>query len=230
VFHNNQAVGGLDNGIPGGFGAGVGGAMANGARFGSAFLSVSHCTLMNNRAVGGAAGAGPLGQPGRGGAIANYVFGGVSLPLAVTATARIDHSTLLSNHAIGGAGPTGGNGQGGAIANENGGVLTVSDSLIALNQAVGAAGGLGGNGLGGGVFNGGPTPVGTPSLMLLGNVVALNRAEGGAAGEGVSAGLGQGGGIYLNPGGIACADLLTVILANDASTSDDDVFGTLGAC
>ena len=69
------------------------------------------------------------------------------------------------------------------------------------------AGGNGGNGQGGGVFNGGPTPLGTPSLTLLRSCVALNRADGGAAGDGGSAGLGQGGGLYLTPGGFACADL-----------------------
>ncbi len=229
VFNANQAVGGIENGIPGGFGAGVGGAISNVARFGSAFLSVSHSTLMNNRAVGGAAGAGTIGQPGRGGGIANYIFGGVAPPVTVAATASIDHSLLLGNQAIGGAGPTGGTGQGGGIANENGGILTVSNSLIALNRAIGGAGGgNGGNGLGGGIFNGGPSSVGTPSLTLLRSIVALNRAEGGAAGSGGSAGLGQGGGLYLTPGGIACADLLTTIFGNDTSTSDDDVFGNLG--
>src|SRR5207249_4490551 len=121
VFHDNQAVGGLDNGVPGGFGAGVGGAISNVARFGSAFLSVSDSTLTNNRAVGGAAGAAAIAQNGRGGAIANYVFGGVVPPVTVTAIAHIDHSTILGNEAIGGAGPTGGNGLGGGIENENGG-------------------------------------------------------------------------------------------------------------
>jgi hypothetical protein len=146
LFHDNQAVGGLDNGVPGGFGAGVGGAIANVARFGSAFLSVDHSTLMNNRAAGGATGAGTRAQDGRGGAIANYIFPGLVPPVTVTASASIDHSTILGNQAIGGAGPTGGNGQGGGVANLNGGVLTVSDSLIALNQAIGGAGGVGGNG------------------------------------------------------------------------------------
>ena len=37
----------------------------------------------------------------------------------------------------------------------------------------------------------------------------------------------DGGGLYLTPGGIACADLVTAVLAHDASTSDDDVFGAL---
>lgn len=227
-FHNNRAVGGLDNGVPGGFGAGLGGAIANVTRIGSSFLVVSHCTLTNNRAVGGAAGAGPQGQDGRGGAIANYIFGGLTPPVTVTATASIDHSTLLGNQAVGGAGPTGGNGQGGGIANFNGGVLTVSDSLIALNRAAGGTGELvGGNGQGGGIFNGGLSPVGTPSLTLHRGLVALNRAEGGAAVNGGSAGLGQGGGVSIAPGGLASADSWTLVFVNDASTSDDDVFGIL---
>ena len=41
-----------------------------------------------------------------------------------------------------------------------------------------------------------------------------------------SAGLGQGGGLYFTPGVFANADG-TFILANDASTSDEDVFGIL---
>ena len=158
VFRDNQAVGGLDNGVPGGFGAGLGGAISNVSRFGDSTLSVSHCTLTNNRAIGGAADAGPTGQDGRGGA---------------------------------------------------------------------GIGGNGGNGQGGGVFNGGASPVGTPSLTLQRSLVVLNRADGGAAGSGGSAGLGQGAGLYLGLGGLASADAWTLIFANDASTSDDDVFGIL---
>jgi hypothetical protein len=142
----------------------------------------------------------------------------------------VTHSTFLGNQAIGGAGTTGGAGQGGGIVNLNGGILTVTDSVIALNRAIGGAGnaGNGGNGQGGGIFNGGPSPFGTPSLTLLRSIVPLNRADGGTAGSSGSAGLGQGGGLYLTPGGVACADLVTAILANHASTSDDDVFGSLG--
>jgi hypothetical protein len=135
---------------------------------------------------------------------------------------------IAGNEAIGGAGPTGGTGQGGGIANEFGGVLTVTHSTILLNQATGGVGvgGTGGNGLGGGVFNGATTPFGTPTLALNHSVVALNRADGGAVSGGGSVGLGIGGGLYLTPGGVAIADL-TAIFANDASTSDDDVFGNL---
>lgn len=228
LFHDNEAVGGTDNGVPGGFGAGSGGAIGNVARTGNAILSVSHSTLTNNRAVGGAAGAGFTAQDGRGGAIANFLFGGLAAPVTVTATARIDNSTLLGNRAVGGAGATGGNGQGGGIANLYGGVLTVSNSLIAMNRAIGGVGdgGDGGNGQGGAIFNGGPSPVGTPSLKLERSLIALNRADGGAAVNGGATGQGHGGGLYLTAGGDAIADF-TAILANDASTSDDDVFGIL---
>jgi hypothetical protein len=235
LFHDNQAVGGIENGVPGGFGAGSGGAIGNVARTGDSILAVSHSTFTNNRTIGGAAGAGTVAQNGRGGAIANFIFGGLASPVSVKATANITHCAILGNQAIGGAGPTGGNGQGGGIANLSGGVVTVSNSLIALNQAIGGAGGLGGldgeghggHGQGGGIFNGGPSPVGSPSLTLKRSRVVLNRADGGA-GNGGSDGQGQGGGLYLTPGGNADADLLTAIFANQASTSDDDVFGNLG--
>ena len=75
-----------------------------------------YSTLTNNRAVGGAAGAGTIRQNGRGGAIANFISGGHP-PVTVTATASIDHSTLLGNHAIGGAGTHGRDRPGGGIAN-----------------------------------------------------------------------------------------------------------------
>jgi hypothetical protein len=224
LFHDNQAVGGLDSGVPGGFGAGSGGAIGNVARLGDAVLSVSRSTFTNNRAVGGA-GTGALQQDGRGGAIASYVFPGLP-SAAVTATATVSYSVILGNQAIGGAGTTGGNGQGGGIANPFGGVLTVSNSLVALNRAVGGAGN-GGDGQGGGIFNGGPSRVGTPSLTLQRSLLVFNQASGGAV-VGGSAGSGVGGGLYLSPGGAASADAWTFIRANDASTSDDDVFGVLG--
>jgi hypothetical protein len=224
TFSDNRAVGGAGGAAPGS--AGIGGAIASVALIADATLTVSHCTIVGNRAVGGAAPAGTSSQPGRGGGIANYVA-----PFAtvrVSATASVDHTTIAGNQAIGGAGPTGGTGQGGGIANEFGGVLTVTHSAIVLNQAIGGAGvgGNDGNGLGGGVFNGAPTPFGTPAITLNRSVVALNQADGGTASGGGSTGLGLGGGLYVAPGGIASADL-TAIFANDASTSDDDVFGVL---
>jgi hypothetical protein len=229
VFLNNRAIGGLGGGFPGGFGAG--GAIANVALIGDAILSVSHSVLVDNRAMGGSPGTASTPQIGKGGGIANFVAGVAPLPVTVTATARIDHSILLGNQAIGGSGATGGTGQGGGITNENGGILTLTDSLLALNRAIGGVGaaGNGGSGLGGGVFNGAANPFGTPTLTLLDSLVVFNRADGGVT-VGGTAGQGQGGGVYATPGGTVCADLVTAILDNDASTSDDDVFGTLGWC
>ena len=50
------------------------------------------------------------------------------------------------------------------------------------------------------------------------------------AGVGGIDGQGVGGGLYITTGGIACADAATVISGNHATTSNDDVFGTLGSC
>ena len=227
-FRDNQAVGGAGGSARGGFGTGAGGAIGNVARLGDAILAVSHSEFRDNQAVGGAAGTGAPAQDGRGGAIANYIFGGLVGPVTVTASATVTHSTLLGNQAIGGTGPAGGNGQGGGISNLNGGVLTVSNSLIALNQAVGGAGaaGNGGIGQGGGIYNGGAIPIGPSRLTLQRSRIALNQAVGGTS-IGGSTGQGVGGGLYLAPGGLASADLPTRIFANDASTSDDDAFGLL---
>jgi hypothetical protein len=225
AFLHNRAIGGFGGAFTPA--AAAGGAIANIALFGDAILSVSHSTLTDNWAMGGAPGTGSTSQVAKGGAIANFVAGVATPPVSVTATATITDSTLIGNWAIGGAAPTGGNAQGGAITNENGGVLIVTNSVLLFNQAIGGAGtsGNGGNGLGGGIFNGPPNPFGTPSLTLQRSLVALNRAEGGSS-TGGSAGSGVGGGLYLAPGGFASASL-TAVFANDADTSDDNVFGIL---
>jgi hypothetical protein len=220
LFRDNQAVGGAATGA-GGFGAG--GAVTNAARFGNTTLSVSHSTFIGNQAVGG---TGAVGGIGRGGGVANFVAFQAPLGSGFTATTAIDHSALVGNRAVGGVGTTtGGIGQGGGITNENGGAVTVTDSAILLNQSVGGAGGTGGNGLGGGVFNAPPTAYGVTTVTLEGSVVALNRAVGGESDAGPD-GLGQGGGLYIAPGGLA-SETGTLVFWNDASTSDDDVFGIL---
>jgi hypothetical protein len=99
-----------------------------------------------------------------------------------------------------------------------------------MNQATGGVGGLGGNGgngQGGGIWNGTPNPsTNTPStLNVRRSTIVGDRADGGAAGVGGSDGQGAGGGIYIIPGGTVCVDQRSVIGGNEASTSDDDVFG-----
>jgi hypothetical protein len=108
---------------------------------------------------------------------------------------------------------------GGGLADFRGATLTVSNTTVDHNLA------SGGDGLGGGIYEDALS-----SLTLIGVTVEYNLATGGAAGIGGSDGQGVGGGLDLTPGGVAYADLLTVILRNHASTSDDDVFGTLGSC
>jgi hypothetical protein len=88
-------------------------------------------------------------------------------------------------------------------------------------------GGEGGDGQGGGIFQDGNAH---STLTLLGDTIDKNHAIGGAAGLGGSDGEGMGGGLYLTPGATACADLVTAIFANHASSSNDDVFGTLDLC
>jgi fibronectin-binding autotransporter adhesin len=221
TFVGNRALGGAATVGTGGFGAA--GAIANAARFGDTALVVTHSVFVDNRAAGG---AGAVGGIGRGGAVANFVAFQAPLGAGFTATTTIEHSALTGNRAVGGAGTaTGGAGQGGGITNENGGALTVTGSALLLNRAVGGTGGTtGGNGLGGGVHNGPTTAFGTTTVELERTAIALNRAEGGT---GTASGSGLGGGLYVAPGSVASADPLTFILFNDATTSDDDVFGIL---
>jgi hypothetical protein len=247
TFLGNQSLGGRggDGGAGGNGGAGgpgQGGVINNSNPTGGllvrATLHVSDSVFQANEAIGGAGGNG--GSAGNGGAGGVGNGGGLFNRFSDW---DVRDSWFVFNRATGGAGGdrgtggllggTGGAGRGGGLQNGDGAIGTLSDSAIVLNRVTGGAGGLGGNGglgQGGGVFNGGPSPIGTPSLALLRSAVVFNRADGGAAGDGGSVGTGQGGGLYLTPGGVACADLLTVIRANEASTSDDDVFGELREC
>jgi hypothetical protein len=96
--------------------------------------------------------------------------------------------------------------------------------------------------LGGGLYKPGSTALGVSSLTVTGSRITGNEAAGVAAGGGGSAGLGEGGGLYLGPGGIVCLDAFTPghtkkknatsmnIGGNTASTSNDNVFGVFAIC
>jgi uncharacterized protein (TIGR03118 family) len=219
ILRENQALGGAG----GSGGRGRGGALAAGSQNGNTFVAVSESMLAANQAVGGAAAAGGAAGIGSGGGISNQV----NIP-GHTADLSVERCVLLGNQALGGAGDAGGTGRGGGIENAAGANLTVSDSALILNQAVGGhalGGGNGGNGLGGGGFNDAAS-----SVTFQSSIIISNEATGGTGGLGGSDGQGVGGGLYLTPGGTACADLWTAIFGNYASTSNDDVFGTLGKC
>src|SRR5262249_32616455 len=84
-----------------------------------------------------------------------------------------------------------------------------------------------GNSVPGGLYNDG-----TSSLTVTGSTVADNRATGGAASSGGSAGQGIGGGAFFTPGGKVGLDAFTLahVTGNHASTSDDDLFGVFTTC
>jgi hypothetical protein len=227
TFVGNEAIGGA-GGAAGNGGPGRGGALRVGPRDGNVSVLATDCFFAGNAAIGGAAGVGGVGGLGEGGAIANVQ----TFALANTSTLTLRDCVLFDNEALGGAGKVGGVGRGGAICTAAGPSIsaistTVIDSVVADNLAQGADGsaGNGGNGLGGGIFVD-PHAV----LTLNSDFVAANQAIGGTGAAGFSNGLGQGGGLYVANGGDACADFATVIEANFASTSDEDVFGVLGSC
>ena len=87
-------------------------------------------------------------------------------------------------------------------------------------------------GLGGGLSSDGSTAFGVSSLTVTGNRITGNEADGGAAGAGGSAGLGEGGGLYLGTGGIVCLDAFTPghTKTNKATSGGADIFGSFTTC
>ncbi len=239
-FVGNRASGG-DGGAGGSGGNGGDGGRGDGGAIINLIgtITVSHCSILQNAAQGGAGGAPGSGAGTVGGAGGTARGGGFSNNAGGTAT--VSHTAIVQNRATGGAGGTGATGGaalgGGAFNGRPSPLgpfsttLTFSDCTISGNLATGGAGGVGGNGgnaFGGGIFNGNPPPApGTPDrvLYLYGTHVTDNQAVGGAAGAGGTAGLGQGGGLYNQTGALAFVDAFTTITGNDATTSDDDIFG-----
>ncbi len=238
AFAHNEALGGDNNTGGSGvliLGRGAGGAVANATVFGSASLTVNNCTFTDNKAAGGSG--------NKGGLIAGIGVGG-GIDNERGSSAAITNCTFTGNQAIGGAGAAGqngGDGLGGALANYLGSTLTITGCTLTGNQALGGAAGTGangGNGLGGGIYNDGlsiwPANAGSPAtLTVTSSTITDNQANGGTpGGGGGSAGLGEGGGLYLATGGEACLDAFTQahVSGNHVSTSDDDLFGTFTTC
>ena len=221
IFRRNRVTGGT-GGTGGAGGVARGGAIYQSARDGDATLLVSHSTFTDNRAIGGAAGAGGKGGSALGGAIEN--LDNTTIPGLHSARATVSDCILADNEAQGGNGSSGGNGMGGAIANQDGAVLTVSHTLLFGNLSRGGDGDVGGDGLGGGLYVDGGT------VQVDHTHIVRNLAVGGAGTTGLNDGQGIGGGVYVAPGGKACKDAKTRITKNEASTSNDDVFGAFTTC
>jgi hypothetical protein len=133
---------------------------------------------------------------------------------------------------VGGAGANGGAGVGAGIANavyasfgrSDVSFLIVSNCQIVGNIAQGGAAGssaVGGDGLGGGLW------AGSGTVLLEAVVVSGNQAQGGGDSQGNTTGQGLGGGVYVDPSASATADMPTFIAGNQASKSNNDVWGTL---
>jgi hypothetical protein len=222
----NTALGGAA-GAPGfAGGLALGGGIADQT---NSSATVSGCVLSGNAAIGGVGGAGATGGDGVGGGI---VVGHPFFLIPDSSSLTLTNSMVTGNLAQGGAGGSGANGGdglgGGIMAGLVGQAstvsLTVSGSAVAANVAAGGSGGAnanGGNGDGGGM----DLASGTACLQY--SSIVGNLAVGGIAGSGGTPGEGIGGGLYI--ASLAVADALdTLIFANLASTSNDDLFGTLG--
>lgn len=167
-------------------------------------LTLSHCLISDNRAVGGrgsdggngtsgstgTAGTGDSGGPGNAGGVggAGGSGQGGGIHNAATGILTLIETTLSGNQALGGDGGNGGTGGAGG----NGG------SAVAIPGGNGGAGGLGGDGgvggpaQGGGIYNLG-------ALTLIDSTLSNNISGGGSGGAGGVGGMGGGGGD--SPGG-----------------------------
>ena len=189
-------------------------------------VTLAGCTITGNRAVGGGGGDGITTGD------SEAIGGGVENGLG---TLNVSGCTITGNQAIGGndttisdADPTAGGAFGGAIQNNIGGVLNISNSVVADNIARGGATavGPGSNAQGGGIENSTgfpdpPFPVAT--LMMSNCVVAGNSAIAGQGGPGTNpklvnaqAGFAFGGGIDCSHNGSIAVISCSLITGNSA--------------
>jgi hypothetical protein len=199
-------------------------------------LNLSNSIVSANVSQGGAGASGYAGGIASGGGISNDR----------DSIATLTNSTISLNECLGGAGGADANGGlavGGGVSQgtypfaygidnpawmiipgPDTSSLVVSNCLIVGNTAQGGTAGssaVGGEGLGGGIF------VGSGTATLNGVLVIGDQAQGGAKGQGTTTGQGLGGGVYVDPSASATADMQTLIAGNRASTSNDDVWGTI---
>jgi hypothetical protein len=218
----NEVLGGAT--ASGNGGAAFGGGIYN--YYSQCTLNLTNSTVSTNLCQGGAGPSGAAGGIASGGGIDNDRG----------ALAILTNSTVSMNESLGGTGGAGANGGvaiGGGISNADftfafgiadTSSLVVSNCQIVGNMAQGGTQGSsaqGGDGLGGGLF------VGSGTAMLQGVLVSGNQAQGGTDSNGNTTGQGLGGGVYVDPSASATADMATFIAGNQASTSNNDVWGTL---
>jgi hypothetical protein len=214
----------------------LGGASAQGnggVAIGGGLYNNNHCTLnVTNSTVSANLSQGGQGASGAAGGIA----AGAGINNALDSIALVTNSTLSFNESLGGAGGTGGNGGaavGGGIdtavwafafgANDTSSLSTSNCQIIGNVAQGGTAGSsaVGGDGLGGGIF------VASGTATLKGMLVSGNQSQGGVDSQGNTTGQGLGGGVYVDPSASATEDIQTLIAGNQATKSDNDVWGTI---
>ena len=175
-----------------------------GGIYSSGVLTIENSSIRNNQALGGDGIRPSLyedswGAPGLGGGV--YVAGG---------SASLTNTTLSSNLA------RGGNGVDGAVTHGKEGPPLVP-------------GGVGGDGLGGAIY------VASGTVQLRGTTITQNTAKGGTGDNSPKGfhrapdGAGRGGGIYIAAPALVGLDSFTQAhtSGNTASTSDNDIFGSV---
>jgi hypothetical protein len=208
-------------------GDGIGGGFVN---LFSSIATSTNALIAENSAIGGDGGAGAKGGFGLGGGIVNGHPRGLEA-VVDSSSLTLTNSIVAGNVAQGGSGGTGGSGGDGLgggilmglLTGPSASTMTVAGSLVAGNVAAGGMGGIsgdGGNGFGGGFYIAGG------NACLENSTVAFNVALGGLPGSGGNSSEGIGGGLYIvstaNVGAVG-----TSIFGNFASTSNDDVFGSI---
>ena len=215
--------------------AAIGGASASG-RGGQALgggidnqlatLFVVSSTISTNLSQGGAGASGAAGGIAAGGGMSNDRGS-----LAV-----LTNSTIGLNECLGGAGGAGANGGaavGAGLANAvyafawgipDYSSLTLSNCRIVSNLAQGGRAGssaVGGDGLGSGVF------AASGTIVLDAVLVSANQSQGGGRGQGDAPGNGRAGGVYIDPSATVTANTETLIVGNQASGGNADIWGTI---
>ena len=212
----NQSIGGASASGPGGPANGGGIVNYQGT------LNLKDSTVSANFCQGGAGASGAAGGETLGGGIDSYL-GSVAI---------LTNSTISFNECLGGpggAGANGGDAKGGGLASGSGNSGDASSLVVSNCQLIGnvAQGGtedssaVGGDAMGGGLF------VRSGTAILQGVLVSGNQAQGGTDSQGNTTGQGLGGGVYVDPSASATADMQTLIAGNQASMSNDDVWGTI---
>jgi hypothetical protein len=180
TFERNEAIGG--RGVAGTVGIPItmNGGDAGGGGIGVAFpgtaVSVSECTVKQNIATGGQAGAGGSGGNAAGAGVSNGDAG---------ASLTIADSIIDGNKSRGGkahtSGPTsrGGDGQGGGFYQGTGSITTLTACLITHNRTKGGKGkhgGSDGQGKGGGLYNLG-TVAADPATVITKNHASTSNDD-----------------------------------------------------